>query len=455
MNEETKSTGKQTRRLLLIGFGGLLLLLAFSGFNAVSVLSRIQTSNEGIRQDYVNRDAILEQLRSDIYLSGTYVRDFLLEPDPSRADAHRAELHSARARIEAMVAAYQMVLRGEEKPPFEQFRKEVTAYFDSLQPALQWDPAQRKQFGYRFMQNSLLPRRTTIVRLADQIGRLNQEQMNSGNERVRALFSKFRTNLVLLVIASLLGGLLLAWGSMYRILRLERLSARRFDEALQARRALRDLSARLVEVQETERRALSRELHDEVGQALSALLLALGNAAALISQNDNPEARLQLLDTRRLAEKTVAVVRDMCLLLRPSMLDDLGLVPALEWQAREVSRTTHLRVAVQADAALEDLSDDHKTCIYRIVQEALRNVTRHAKAKQVQIALTQNEGALHLAIKDDGCGFTPEREKGVGILGMAERVKRLDGTFLVRSAPSNGTTIDVVLPILVRAGQPD
>jgi signal transduction histidine kinase len=455
VNEETKSTGRQTQRLLLIGFGGLLLLLAFSGFNAVSVLSHIQTSNENIRQDYVNRDAILEELRSDIYLSGTYVRDFLLEPDPNKADAHRAELNNARSRIEAMVASYQMVLRGEERPPFEQFRREVTAYFDSLQPALQWDSEQRKLRGYSFMQSSLLPRRMIIVRLADQIGRLNQEQMNSGNERVRALFSTFRTNLVLLVVASLIGGLLLAWGSIYRILRLERLSALRFDEALQARKALRELSARLVEVQETERRALSRELHDEVGQALSALLLALGNAAALISPNDNPEARSQLLDTRRLAEKTVAVVRDMCLLLRPSMLDDLGLVPALEWQAREVSRTSHLRVAVEADAALEDLSDDHKTCIYRVVQEALRNVTRHAKAKQVQIALTQNQDMLHLVIKDDGCGFTPDREKGVGLLGMEERVRCLNGKFLIRSAPHNGTAIDVMLPTLVRAGQPN
>ena len=450
----TRLTGSQTQRLLLIGFGGLLLLLAFSGVNALSVLSRIQASNERIRQDYVNRDRILEELRSDLYLSGTYVRDLLLEPDPNRAGMHRAELNSARSRIESMLAAYQAVLQEKERNPFEQFRKEVTAYFDSLQPTLQWSPDQRRELGYSFMQGSLLPRRTIVVTLADQIGRLNQEQLNSGNEQVQALFSKFRTDLVLLVIATLAGGLLVAYGSIDRILRLERLSAARFDEALQARRALQDLSARLVEVQETERRALSRELHDEVGQALSALLLAIGNVAAMISPNDNPEVRSQLLDTRRLAEKTVAVVRDMCLLLRPSMLDDLGLVPALEWQAREVSRTNRLRVTVRADSTFEELPDDHKTCIYRVVQETLRNVTRHAKAKQVQIALTQESAALHLTIKDDGRGFTPDREKGIGLLGMEERVKRLEGEFRVSSAPGSGTTISVVLPTPVSSGQP-
>ncbi len=442
MQEEPKSTGNQTRRLLLIGFGGLLLLLAISGANAVSVLDRIETSNEQIRQGYLKRDLILEGLRSDLYLSGTYVRDLLLEPEPNRADIHRVELNGQRDRVETLIASYRTLLSGSEQAPFSQFSKEVTAYFDSFRPALEWSPSQRRQLGYSFMQNSLLPRRTTLVGLADQIGQLNQRQLASGSEQVRALFARFRRNLILLVAATLAIGLLLAYASIRRILRLERLS-------VQSRRDLQQLSARLVEVQEMERRALARELHDEVGQALSALLLALGNAAAMISTNDNPEARSQLLDTRRLAEKTVAVVRDMCLLLRPSMLDDLGLVPALEWQAREVARTENIRVTVQADSALEELSDDHKTCVYRVVQEALRNVTRHAKAKNVQIALTETGDSLHLTVKDDGRGFTPAREKGIGLLGMEERVKRLDGAFQVLSAPGNGTTIQVDLPLLV------
>ena len=446
MNEDTPSTGTQTLRLLLIGFGGLLLLLAFTGFNTLSVVNRIQTRNESIRRDYLNRDRILEVLRADLYLSGTYVRDLLLEPDASRADLHRAELSAARDRINSMIGAYQGVLSEQERPSFEKFKREVGNYFDSLQPALQWNALQRKEYGYAFMQNSLLPRRMVLVRLADQIGRLNQQQLDAGNERVSALFSQFRTVLVVLLVVTLLGGLLLAMGSIYRILRLERLSTLRFEEVKQARKALQDLSARLVDAQETERRALSRELHDEVGQALSALLLALGNAAAMISPDDNPEVRLQLLDTRRLAERTVAVVRDMCLLLRPSMLDDLGLLPALEWQARETTRTTKLQVSVKAEASLDDLSDENKTCIYRVVQEALHNVVRHAKAKYALIQLRDDGDALHLTVQDDGQGFAPDRQKGIGMLGMEERVKHLNGTFLVHSNPGSGTRIEVRLP---------
>jgi signal transduction histidine kinase len=435
------------KRLLFIGFGGLLLLLAFTGLNGLSVLTKIQTRNENIRRDYFNRDRILEQLRSDIYLSGTYVRDLLLERDPSLADTHRKELDDARLRIHANVSAYEDILRGEERIPFQRLTEELKAYFNSLQPALEWDATQRQALGYAFMKDSLLPRRMIIVRLADQIGEVNQRQMNAGHEQVNILFADFRRSLVILLIFTLIGGTLLAAGSVYRILRLERVSAQRLDEVEQARGALRHLSTRLIEVQESERRSLSRELHDEVGQSLSAVLLGLGNVAAILPPETGADARGQLNDLRRLAERTVAVVRDMSLLLRPSMLDDLGLIPAVQWQAREVSRTKNIAVQVQADALPDDIPDDYKTCTYRIVQEALHNVVRHAKARSVRIHLGPQGDNLLLTIQDDGQGFTPAREKGVGLLGMEERVKHLHGSFHVDSTRGTGTLIRVELPL--------
>ena len=438
------------KRLLFIGFGGLLLLLAFTGLNALSVLTKIQARNEGIRKDYFNRDRILEQLRSDIYLSGTHVRDLLLERDPNLADTHRKELDDARSRIEANVSAYDRILRGEERDPFEQFTTELKAYFDSLRPALEWNASERRALGYAFMKDTLLPRRMVIVHLADQISAVNQKQMEAGNRQVAVLFADFRRSLIVLLVLTLIGGTLLAGGSIYRILRLERISGQRFDEVEQARGALRHLSTRLIEVQESERRALSRELHDEVGQSLSALLLGLGNVAAVLSPEAGADAKSQLYDLRRLAERTVAIVRDMSLLLRPSMLDDLGLIPAVQWQAREISRTKNIAVQVRADALPEDIPDEYKTCTYRIVQEALRNIVRHAKAKSVQIHLGQNGHNLLLTIQDDGQGFTPAREKGIGLLGMEERVKHLRGSFQLESAPGTGTLIRVELPLSER-----
>lgn len=110
-----KGYSRQTQYLLFIGFGGLLLLLAFTGLNALSVLTRIQTRNESIREDYFNRNRILERLRSDIYLSGTYVRDLLLEPDTGLADIYRKELNDMRVRTDANVSAYAGILRSEER----------------------------------------------------------------------------------------------------------------------------------------------------------------------------------------------------------------------------------------------------------------------------------------------------------------------------------------------------
>jgi signal transduction histidine kinase len=413
-----KERSSQTQRLLLVGFGGLLLLLAVTGLNALSVLGRIQNRSETIRRDYFNRDRILEQLRSDLYLSGTYVRDLLLEQNPSGADTHRQELQNARLRIEANVAAYDAILRGEERSRFRQFAKQVNSYFESLRPALEWNAKERRVLGYAFMKDSLLPRRMVIVHLADQISEVNQRQMEAGNKQINILFGDFRRSLIILLVLTMACGTLLAAGSVRRIA-----------------------------VQESERRALSRELHDEVGQSLSALLLGIGNAAAVISGEDNEEARSQLHDLRRLAESTVAVVRDMSLLLRPSMLDDLGLVPALQWQAREVSRTKNLPVHIDAGALPEDLPDEHKTCVYRVVQEALHNISRHAKAKSVRIRLGQDSANLLLTIHDDGQGFAPALEKGLGLLGMEERVKHLRGSFHVDSTPGEGTSLRVTLPL--------
>jgi len=141
------------------------------------------------------------------------------------------------------------------------------------------------------------------------------------------------------------------------------------------------------------------------------------------------------------------VVRNMALLLRPSMLDDLGLVPALNWQAREVARRTGTKVRVDAEDVADDLPDEYRTCIYRVVQEALHNATRHAKAATVKVTVRREQAAVRVVIQDDGVGFDPRHGKGVGILGMEERVRHLAGVFKVESAPGRGTTVSIFLPL--------
>jgi signal transduction histidine kinase len=436
-----------TRAALLAGFGGLLLLMAFAGFDAVSILRQIQTRNERIRNDFVDRTRTLEQIRSDLNLSGTYLRDYLLEPDTRAAEAHRASLEKSHRQMDAALESYQKFLPTQEAGAFAGLKQELRDYWQVLDPALRWNPEQRRERGYPFLRDEVYPRRMNMLAISDQIGALNEQQLNAGNQQVGSLFAQFRLRLGVTLAITLGLGLVLAAFSMFRILRLESDAALRYAEIAKAREELKELSARLVEAQENERRAISRELHDEVGQSLSALLVELGNLSAALADGAMRDLRGHVDVIKRLAENSVQVVRNMALLLRPSMLDDLGLVPALQWQAREVSKRTGMRVDVAADHVPDELPEEHKTCVYRVVQEALNNCSKHAAAQVVRVTVSQADSKLLLTIQDDGRGFAGQNERGLGLVGMEERVTHLGGLFEVDSKCGQGTLLSVQLPL--------
>jgi signal transduction histidine kinase len=193
----------------------------------------------------------------------------------------------------------------------------------------------------------------------------------------------------------------------------------------------RTLSAQLLRAQEQERRAIARELHDDVGQMLSGLLLEAGNTGRVTE----------------LAGRAIDSVRRLALVLRPSMLDDLGLVAALEWQAREVGNRSGLQVEVDALETAGELPEAQRICIFRVAQEALRNCSRHAKATRVRVALDRAASRVLLKVEDDGKGFQPARSKGLGLLGMEERVAQLGGRLRIESQPGRGTTVTADLPV--------
>jgi signal transduction histidine kinase len=178
-----------------------------------------------------------------------------------------------------------------------------------------------------------------------------------------------------------------------------------------------------------------------------------GNAAAQLpapqdgAAQDIAQFRRHVDSIKKLAEASVGVIRNMTLLLRPSMLDDFGLLPALEWQAREVSKRTGLRVQVSADEAAGELPDELRTCIYRVVQEALHNCARHAHARTVKVVVDQEPSRIVLTVEDDGRGFDSRRVRGLGLVGMEERVNHLGGAFVVKSTPGSGTRVEVELPL--------
>jgi signal transduction histidine kinase len=441
------SSRLQTQNALFVGFGGILVLLGIVGISAISFLSQIKLREESIRHDYVDRDRVLQRLRSDIYTSGTYVRDFLLDPNDAFAASHRDQFLEAQQKLRSEIAEYRSRIGAGDQTPVDQLASELDQYIKALAPVLNWNAAERRARAYAFMQDELLPRRMSALSIADHIQQISENQLEQNGAAVSVVLSSFRRKLLLLLVLTAISGLALAGAALWRLLRLEDESQRRFAEVVGTREELKRLSAELVSAQESERRRISRELHDEVGQVLSAIMLGLGNLRSALRDHNSIEAFRQLQLVEDMTERNASVVRNISLLLRPTMLDDLGLVPALKWLAREVTRTTSMRVDVIAESFVDDLPEEHRTCVFRVVQEALRNAARHSGAREALICVQEDNGFLRLSVQDDGKGFSPSLETGLGILGMQERVVGLSGTMSLKSKPGDGTTLTFDLPL--------
>ena len=213
-----------------------------------------------------------------------------------------------------------------------------------------------------------------------------------------------------------------------------------------SQRVSRDVVGRVVAAQELERKRLARELHDETGQALTSILLGLKPLEQAIRDD---EGRAALASLRELVVSTLRDVRRLAVELRPTALDDFGLVPAIERLAETFGAQTQIRVDLESSLGAERLPAGIETTIYRIVQEALTNVVKHAGASRVSILLTMRDDAVAAVIEDDGVGFDPAAvaEGGLGLVGMRERVGLVGGRLRVESAGGAGATLVAEVPL--------
>jgi signal transduction histidine kinase len=213
-----------------------------------------------------------------------------------------------------------------------------------------------------------------------------------------------------------------------------------------SQRIARDALRRIVDAQELERRRLARELHDETGQALSSILLGL---KALDEKVESDGVREGVAVVRDLVVATLQDVRRLAVELRPKVLDDFGLVPALERLARTFGDQTGIGVRFEPGFADERLPSEVETALYRIVQEALTNIVKHAHAHNISIVLVRKPGSVMAVVEDDGLGFEPSltRDGGFGLEGMRERVGLLEGRLEIESVGGVGTTIVAEVPV--------
>jgi signal transduction histidine kinase len=226
------------------------------------------------------------------------------------------------------------------------------------------------------------------------------------------------------------------------------------EALLESRSQLRELSAYLQAVREAERTRIARELHDELGQSLTALRLGLNFLEANPPATGDPAWRQHVGRLKDIADSTVDSVQRIAADLRPPVLDELGLVSAIEWLAESFAERTGMRCALQLPEREREFGAEISTGVFRIVQEALTNARRHGNATAVTVSLEEEAGVLHVVIADDGCGIDASQgtpRGSLGLLGMRERALMLGGRLTVCNHAGGGTRVEADIPVARKA----
>jgi signal transduction histidine kinase len=442
--------GVSSSTVLRFGYAAVIAILVFSTIQAYRIQGIVSDKHIGIFLQYVKQDEALSQLRRSIWLAGNYVRDFFLSSLPDRSAILKAQFQDLDAQ------SRQALSRLEQLKPDEaatrSLRLKLADYWSKLEPVPESMAASQAPAAYQFIQQEIVPRRNALYDALQQIteddqAALQKSELQFADSRLDAV-RKLLFTLGLCVVL----GLLVAGFSLRHAARLERETVTQYQEVMRAKSEMEQLSARLLEIEEDGRRRLSRELHDEIGQTLAVLEIEISHAQSLTGDSQ-PAIRDRLKRARDLAGKTVQTVRDISLLLRPALLDDLGLVPALQWLLEDFERRSGVACEFSEDGVQDLLPDSVKTCVYRVVQEALHNCEKHAAASQVHVAVRQSPQQIRVEMEDNGRGLElntkgmPGRNAGLGILGMRERAARVGGELTLESSPGRGTKVCLQIPL--------
>jgi signal transduction histidine kinase len=426
----------------------LLLLVVLSILATRRKAQEIYTQLDELNMLHRDVEAKMRRLRSDVTESGIYVRDYLLDTSPLAAPAHRERLMALRTTTTATIVDLGALIGGRENARLFSLKAKLDEYWQTFDPLFDWTPAQKTALSSIFLRRQVLPRRDAVLNIAQQIEEINTANMEDQRAQVALRERDLDEYVTRMLVGSLFLGILVAVAAVVRIRLLEKRSEEQHELTERAEQEMRRLSHQLVHAQEEERKRLSRELHDEVGQMLTALRMELGKAERVRSAADGLFAAC-ITECKRLTDNMVRTVRSLSMGLRPAMLDDLGLGPALDWHARDFLRRYNVPVNLTLEGDLDSLPEPHRTCVYRVVQEALTNCARHAKAGRIDVAVEGGADRLRLEIRDDGVGIkgSAARREGTGLVGIEERVREIGGRASVFSPPGGGTTLRVEVPL--------
>jgi signal transduction histidine kinase len=423
-----------------ISFGVLLLLVPLFALLVSRKAAQIDSRTREAHRLYQMANDAITDIRANIYKAALAMRDASREPGNASAEGQIAALRHTTARDCETLSS---LLDATQHAQLVALQRGLNEYWESVSRSLE---AVRGDSGRETSLNDPKNGPEEVLKLAERIDALNEANLSLEEQQIQTQQGTLRhfaagATTILLVL-----GFAIAVVSTAYLARLERVSENEKARAEKAEYELRRLSNQLVRVQEDERRSISRELHDEVGQVLTGLRMELGS----LSRGEVDETFRQRLESvKRLAEDALRSVRNLALLLRPSMLDDLGLEPALRWQAKEFSLRSGIPVSVDIKGKIDTLPENVRICLYRAIQEALTNCTKHSEATRVIVTVRHEEDLVTASIQDNGKGFDVHHlyTQGVGLVGIEERVRALQGRLTISSKPGEGTLVSFAVPL--------
>lgn len=433
--------------LPVLSFAVLLSLVAGDGYWVMHRARAIHDEMIQAHQSYLRADGLLERLTRDSYLGELVARDYLLDPSGGDATPYEKQLKVLRDSMESDLQGLAPELDQAETVELNRLRVEVENYWQSLSPIFGWKGEQKRMLGQQILRQDVQPRWSKVVSLADKLMALNDEDLKKDQQRLEASQNSFQRFLEAGLVLTMFLGLIVAGTATQGFVRLDARKELHRMEMEQAQSSLRQLSRRLAGAQEAERKFISRELHDAVGQTLTAVGMELGALESV--RGDGPGFSARVNEIKRLNGESLGAIRDLAMGLRPSMLDDIGLRPALEWQGRQISRSSSIPVSVEFSGETNDLPELQRTCVYRAAQEALANCVRHAHARAIRVVVHVSPESVEATVEDDGVGFheVVGQRTGIGLLDIRERVEELGGRVSIISGQGKGTKVILQVPI--------
>ena len=437
------------RTVLLAGFGLMLGLWLFAGYQVTQRVGQAHRNSAGIGTRYQQSQELLASVRAQVLEASVLLRDALLDSDVTAQAQHRQGIEKAYAAIDMRLKQYVPFLdSAAERERVDRLRSEIREFRVASDEVLATDssrwPTEARTLLRRFM-----PKRESAIRISDEVQALNRAAFIDQQQQITQTQAEMQRQVWTVFGAALAISFVIGWFVSRHAASLESRLTRQNEREERIASDLQRLSARLIHAREEEQRRIARELHDDVGQALSAVKVQLAVAERRIERMGATSALLA--DAQTSADTALHSVRDLSRLLHPSALDDLGLVAALESLVADFRRRHQIAIDFVHEGPDRRLHAETERAVYRIVQEGLTNIARHSEATGGTVRLAIDSATVHVRIEDNGVGFDvadverPGKRRGLGLLSIRERVTGLRGDVRIESA-AGSSRIEVDLP---------